>query len=68
MWTTIRLVLGFSVLLLATSCSSNSVKRNAYQSVQTMEQRECLKQPGADCPQPPSYNQYEQQREETIKQ
>ena len=67
MWTQIRLVLGYTALLLATSCSSDSLKRNAYQSVQTMEQHDCLKTPSADCPQPQSYNKYEQQREEELK-
>jgi len=50
------------------SCSSESLKRNTYQSLQIMKQRECQQQPGGqDCPDPQSYNQYEKQREEELK-
>ena len=62
-----RFALGITALLLVTSCSSDQIKRNAYQSVQTMEQRECLQTPGADCPEPESYNKYEKKREEELK-
>ena len=67
MCTPFRLTLGMTVFMMLTGCSSDTVKRNAYQSVQTMEQRECLKTPGADCPEPQSYNKYEKQREEELK-
>ena len=64
--TSFHLVLGVSAVLLLASCSSDSLKRNAYQSVQTMQQQECLKQPSSDCPPAESYNKYEKQREELI--
>jgi len=54
-------------LLLAVACSSESLKRNAYHSVQTMQQRKCQQQPGKDCPEPESYNKYEKQREDVLK-
>lgn len=67
MCTSFRLVLGFAALLMVTSCSSDNIKRNVYQSVQTMEQRKCNQQPGADCPDPESYNKFEKKREEELK-
>lgn len=57
--------LGLTLLYLA-ACSSESIKRNTYQSLKTMEQHECLKDPGRDCPEPESYNKYEKQREEEL--
>lgn len=63
----IRTVLALAVLMLLASCSSDSIKRNTYQSLQIMKQRECQQQPGSqDCPQPQSYNKYEKQREEEL--
>ena len=66
MWTSFRLILGFVASLVLTSCTSDNIKRNTYQSLQTMQQHECLKQPGNDCPEPESYNKYEKKREEEI--
>lgn len=63
-----RTGLALAALMLAVSCSSESIKRNTYQSLQIMKQRECQQQPGSqDCPQPESYNKYEKQREEELK-
>jgi hypothetical protein len=62
-----RLVFALAALLMVTSCSSDTIKRNAYHSVQTMQQRECLKTPGVNCPEPESYNKYEKKREEELK-
>jgi len=57
-----------AVLVLA-ACSSDTVKRNTYQSLQIMKQRECQQQPGdKDCAEPESYNKYEKKREEELKQ
>lgn len=56
-------------LLMLASCSSETVKRNTYQSLQIMKQRECQQQPGnEDCPDPESYDKYKKQREEELKQ
>jgi len=56
-------------LLLLTACSSENLKRNTYQSLQIMQQRECQQRPGdKNCPEPESYNKYEKQREEELKQ
>lgn len=56
-------------LLMVASCSSDSIRRNTYQSLQIMKQRECQQQPGnEDCPQPESYDKYNKQREEELKQ
>lgn len=56
-----------SGLLALTGCSSESIKRNTYQSLQSIERQECLKQPNKDCTDPAgSYNQFEKQREEEL--
>jgi len=61
-------MLVLSVLILAdlTACSSESLKRNTYESLKSMDRQECLKDPARDCPQPESYNQYEKKREEEL--
>jgi len=64
----VRTTVSAVALLMLLSCSSESLKRNTYQSLQIMKQRECQQQPGGqDCPDPQSYNQYEKQREEELK-
>lgn len=68
MFTSFRVGLVITALLILASCSSESVKRNTYQSLQIMKQRECTQTPGEDCPEPKSYNKYEKQREEDLKQ
>ena len=64
----LRFIPIFIAVSLTVSCSSDSIKRNTYQSLQTLQQRECQQTPGQDCPQPESYNQYEKQREQDLKQ
>lgn len=66
MQTISRILAGFAILLLA-SCSSDTLKRNTYQSLQIMQQRECLQQPGAKCPPPESYDKYQKQRDDALK-
>jgi len=63
-----RVALAMIALLMLASCSSETVKRNTYQSLQIMHQRECIQTPGKDCPESQSYNKYEKQREEELKQ
>lgn len=53
-------------LVLPAGCSSDSVKRNTYQALHIMQQRECQQQPGKDCPPPESYDKYQQQRNQAI--
>jgi hypothetical protein len=65
--TVFNIVFGICVLLLTTSCSSESVKRNTYQSLQIMQQRECQQQPGQECPEQENYDKYQQQRKEELK-
>jgi hypothetical protein len=61
-----KIILLGLILLHLYACSSESIKRNTYQSLKSMEQNECLKEPGRDCPAPESYNRYEKQREEEL--
>jgi uncharacterized lipoprotein YmbA len=67
MLSSIRVGLVIVAMLILASCSSESLKRNTYHSLQIMKQRECQQQPGKDCPEPESYNKYEKQREEELK-
>lgn len=54
------------VLFHLTGCSSDSLKHNTYQSLKSIEQQQCLQQPGRDCTNPESYNQFEKKREEEL--
>jgi hypothetical protein len=63
-----KIVLVTVGLLMQVACSNESLKRNTYQSLQIMQQRDCQQQPGdKDCAEPESYNKYEKQREEELK-
>ncbi|MEJ2361699.1 MAG: hypothetical protein P8Z75_09775 [Gammaproteobacteria bacterium] len=65
MATAFRLLISLGLILLA-GCNSDSIKRNTYQSLQIMQQRECQQQPDRDCPPAESYDKYQQQRDEAI--
>jgi hypothetical protein len=53
-----------AVLAVAQGCSSDSVKRVTFESLQNYSRQECLKDPAADCPERESYDDYQQKREE----
>ena len=54
---------GLAILALVSACSSESAKRTAYETLQNVRERECLKNPSAtDCGKRDSYEDYERQR------
>jgi len=61
----ISLVLALAAALAATqACSTDVFKRTTYQALQNIAQQQCLKNPGADCPERERYDDYQRKREE----
>ncbi len=59
----IRLLCAATIALIA-GCSADSVKRTAYEMLQNVSERECLKNLGTDCEKRDSYDDYEHKRNE----
>jgi uncharacterized protein YceK len=56
-------LLCLAVVALISGCSSVTAKRTAYETLQNVRERECLKDPSAtDCGKRDSYEDYERQR------
>lgn len=45
-------------------CSSETVKRTTYETLQNVHQRECMKNPSANCDKREYYDDYERKRKE----
>ncbi|MCG6934177.1 MAG: hypothetical protein LJE57_11110 [Gallionella sp.] len=59
----------FGLLFMATipvlsGCSSEAVKRAAYETMQNAREQECLKNPAMDCGKRGNYEDYQRQRKE----
>lgn len=52
------------VIVLITGCSVDSAKRTAYETLQNVRQQECMRNPGQDCGQRDSYDDYRSKRDE----
>jgi hypothetical protein len=54
----------FLLLLLSCvlpACSSEMAKRSAYESMKNKSDMDCRAQPGASCPEPQSYDEYQKE-------
>jgi hypothetical protein len=51
------------VIILSTGCSADSAKRTAYETLQNVRQRECMRNPAQDCGQRENYDDYRRKRE-----
>ena len=49
------------------SCSSETVKRTTYGTLQNIEQQECVKEFGRDCPEQEKYDDYQKRRDQELK-
>ena len=58
-----KIILLSSIFVILTACSQQAV----YNMLHERERQECLKQGRSDCPKTDSYNEYKQQREESIR-
>lgn len=53
-----------ALIILASGCSSDTAKRTAYETLQNVRQRECMKDPSLKCEKRESYDDYERKRRE----
>lgn len=53
-----------AALALTLGCSSETWKRATYDTLQNINQQECLKNPNADCERQEGYDDYQRKREE----
>jgi hypothetical protein len=58
------LLMAMSAVLL-TACSGRQVKMTIYEALQNKTDQQC-KKPGADCPEPMSYEEYEKARKKLL--
>jgi uncharacterized protein YceK len=49
----------WAIFLLLSGCSSEMVKRSAYESMQNKAQMDCQQHPGSTCPEKKRYNEYQ---------
>jgi len=54
----------FPAIIALAGCSSETVKRTTYETLQNVHQRECMKNPSADCEKREYYDDYERKRKE----
>jgi len=52
------------IMVSVSGCSSDSAKRTAYETMQNIRQRDCLKDMSSDCEKRESYEDYERKRKE----
>ncbi len=55
----------FMVLLLSQGCSADSIKRTVYDIFQNWGDQDCHRDPGRECPEPQSYEEYQRERNAT---
>ena len=53
-----------AIVVLVSGCSSETAKRTTYETLQNVHQRECLKNPSAECEKREYYDDYERKRKE----
>lgn len=51
------------VFAATTGCSTEELKRTAYETVQGAQQHECSKHPASQCPERESYEDYSKKRD-----
>jgi len=54
--------LTLAFIVFASGCSSDAAKRTAYETLQNVRQRECLKNPSVDCGKREGYEDYQRKR------
>lgn len=57
----------FSLLTLSLfACSSETLKRTSYETFKNIEQQQCAKDLGSDCPQHEKYEDYQKRRDAEL--
>ncbi len=57
-------ILCLAITVLASGCSAEAAKRTAYETLQNVGERECMKNPSASCEKRETYDDYERRRKE----
>ena len=55
---------GVALLALASGCSTEALRRAAYETMQNVGQQECEKSMSSDCEKRVGYDQYQRERKE----
>lgn len=50
-------------VVLISGCNSDAARRTAFETLQNVRQRECLKNPSSDCGKRENYEDYQRKRE-----
>lgn len=50
------------VILLCQGCSRETFQRTVYDTVQNWGEQNCQRDPGRECPEPQSYDEYQRER------
>jgi len=58
------IITGLFSLCMIDGCSSETVKRTTYETLQNIREQECMKNPSSDCSRRDTYDQYQKQRKE----
>ena len=56
-------LLGFALLGLTSGCSTETLRRTAYEVLQNVGQQECEKNMSSDCEKKVSYDEYQRERQ-----
>ncbi len=59
----LNVILGVLIALLCTGCSSETVKRTTYETLQNVKEQNCRQDPSIDCEKRETYDDYQRQRE-----
>ena len=59
-----RMTLVLATVMLLAGCSSESLQRSGYNTLQNIEQQRCGNDPGEQCAEPQSYDDYQRQRKQ----
>ena len=57
-------VVFLAIVALTAGCSTDQAKRTAYETMQHIRQRDCLKNMSSDCEKRESYEDYQRKRKE----
>ena len=63
----IQFMLLVAMIVISGACSNESLKRTGYETLQNVQQQQCLNHPSSECPERESYEDYERKRKSIEK-
>ncbi len=57
-------ILSFAIAVQISGCSADIAKRTAYETLQNVRDRECMRNPSVSCEKRETYDEYERKRRE----